>query len=289
MNKTQRVEELPTTIYTPDPATLKPIVMIKQMFADLLESRELAWRLAVRDISAQYRQSFLGYIWAFLLPLLNTAAWLFLNASGIVQIADTDIPYPVYVFTGTMLWQIFTEALQSPLQQISGSKGMLAKLNFPRESLILAGMLKSLFNAAIKILILVPAILLMGVYPNWYILLFPVALVSILFVGNTIGFYLSPLGVLYTDVGKAVPVLTQFAMYITPVVFAMPTTGFAAKVFELNFMTPLILTARYWLTGNHSEWLIYFIGVNVVAIFLFLLGWIIFRITMPVLIERMSA
>jgi hypothetical protein len=39
---------------------------------DLLASRELAWRLAVHDISAQYRQTFLGALWAFILPLWPT-------------------------------------------------------------------------------------------------------------------------------------------------------------------------------------------------------------------------
>jgi lipopolysaccharide transport system permease protein len=277
------------TIYTPESSLRSPRKMVKEMFRDLLESRELAWRLAVRDINAQYRQTYLGYVWAFLLPVVNTATWIFLNATGIVKMATTGIPYPVYVFTGTMLWQIFTEAFQSPLNEVGAAKAMLAKLNFPREALILSGILKTLFNAAIKIVILIPVIILMGVYPDWRLLLFPLGVLSIILVGNTIGLLLAPLGVLYGDIGKTIPVLTQFLMFLTPVVFAMPTVGFTAKLFEMNFLTPLIMTAREWLTGNDTEWLNYFLGVNAVAVIMLFLGWVIYRITMPILIERMSA
>ncbi len=61
---------------------------------------ELAWRLAVRDISAQYRQS-------------TTAVWLFLSTSKLVQVAPTDIPYPLFVFSGTLLWSILIERMSA--------------------------------------------------------------------------------------------------------------------------------------------------------------------------------
>ena len=90
-------------VYTPESSMANPFRMARAMFADLWAGRELAWRLAVRDISAQYRRSFLGILWALILPLANTVVWLFLNGSGIVQLQETPIPYPVYVFSGTML------------------------------------------------------------------------------------------------------------------------------------------------------------------------------------------
>lgn len=54
-------------VYTPDSSLANPLKMAREMVRDLLSSRELAWRLVVRDISAQYRQAFLGILWAFIL------------------------------------------------------------------------------------------------------------------------------------------------------------------------------------------------------------------------------
>jgi lipopolysaccharide transport system permease protein len=73
------------------------------------------------------------------------------------------------------------------------------------------------------------------------------------------------------------------------VVFAMPKEGLSAKVFQLNPLTPLILTARDWLTGLTPEYLGYFVAVNVAAILLSFMFWVVFRLAMPILIERMGS
>jgi lipopolysaccharide transport system permease protein len=277
------------TIYTPESSFNKPGKLIREMFRDLAASRELAVRLAKRDISAMYRQSLLGYVWAFLLPLLNTLIWLFLQGSGIVKIADTGMPYSVYVFSGTILWQIFTESMQSPLLEVTAAKGMLSKLNFPKEAIILSGILKTSFNALIKIAILIPAIIILGVVPDWKIIFFPLAILSLMTIGTTIGLFLSPIGTLYNDIGKGIPFLTQFLMYFCPVVFAMPASGWTATLFQYNILTPLILTGRALVTGTSLDYLFYTTIVFLAGILLLFMAWLLYRITMPILVERMSA
>ncbi|MBL7950725.1 MAG: ABC transporter permease [Flavobacteriales bacterium] len=259
------------------------------MWQDLYASKELSWRLARRDISAQYRGTILGYLWAFILPLANTLTWVFLQGAGIVKVADTGMPYAVYVLTGTMLWQMFIEALQSPLQQVTAARSMLAKLNFPREALIVSGMIKWGFNAIVKVVVLVPVIMLLGVRPNESILLLPFAMAAILVVGTAIGLLLAPVGLLYTDIGRSIPILAQFAMFITPVVFAMPQGGLWARLFQWNFMTPLLLQGRAWLTGSWGPMALEFLVVLAVFSLLLFLGWAIYRLAMPILIERMSS
>ena len=263
--------------------------MLKDMFRDLLAGRELAWRLAVRDISAQYRQAFLGILWAFILPLANTIIWVFLSGTGIVSVQETALPYPVYVFSGSMLWAILMDAVNAPLQQTTAAKAMLAKLNFPRESLVVSGIYQTLFNAGIKIILLLVVLPFLGIIPGWHLLLFPLGLLSLVLVGTAIGLLLTPVGVLYSDIGKGLPLLMQFLMYLTPVVFPMPETGIAATIYSINPLTPIILTARDWLTGLPSECLPGFIIINSLALMLLAIVWIVFRLAMPILIERMSS
>jgi lipopolysaccharide transport system permease protein len=283
------MSELPITIYTPESLLASPLKMAKEMLRDLVASRELAWRLTVRDLSAQYRQTFLGFLWAIILPLANTLVWIFLSRSGVVNVSETPLPYPVYVFTGTMLWATLMDALNAPLLMVTASKSMLAKINFPREALLVAGVYQTIVNALIKVGLLLIALLAMGIHPGWSLLLFPIGLLSLILVGTVIGLALTPVGLLYADVGKAVPLVMQFLMYLTPVVFAMPKAGLPATLFQLNPLTPLILTARDWLTGLTPEYLSYFVGVNVVAVILLFVFWIVFRLAMPILIERMGS
>lgn len=277
------------TVYTPDSCLRNPAQLVCAMFHDLWAGRELAWRLAVRDISAQYRQTALGVVWAFILPLANTLVWLFLNANGVISVQETELPYTVYVLTGTILWAIFMEAANAPLQQTIAAKPMLAKINFPREALIVSGIYQTVLNALIKIAVLLPAIMLLGIYPGWHLFFFPLSIFALILAGTAFGLVLTPVGVLYSDIGKSFPLVMQFLMYLTPVVFPVPGEGLAAMIIKLNPLTPLILTARNWLTDYPAEHLVYFCGVVIATTALLFLMWIVYRAAMPILIERMSA
>ncbi len=283
------MSELPVAVYTPESSLRRPAQMAREMLGDLLTSRELAWRLTVRDLSAQYRQTALGFLWAILLPLTSTAIWLFLNRSGIVDVADTELPYPLYVFTGTMLWAIFMDAVNAPLQMTTAARAMLAKIKFPYEALVLAGIYQTLVNAGIKVVLMIAAVVILGGSPSRSLALFPIALSSLILAGTALGLLLTPLGTLYTDVGKSLPLVLQFAMYLSPVVFPIPAGGWPRAVVAWNPMTPLITTARDWLTGSSPELLAYFLVVNLLTLATLIIVWVIYRLGMPILIERMGS
>ncbi len=282
-------EQLPVQQYTPESPLKYPRRFIRSMFTDLSKGRELAWRLALRDIRAQYRQAALGFIWAFILPIFNTVTWIFLQASGIVKLQDTSLPYPVYVFCGTILWSVFTDAFNTPLRVTGAARSMLSKINFSREALIMGGLIETLFNSSIKIGILLIAISLFGFLPSWQLLLFPFGMLTILIAGTALGMLITPIGLLYSDVGKAIPILMQFLMYLTPVVFPLPKAGIAATLFHLNPLTPLIMTTRGWLTGTGTEMLLPFIWISAGFLVLLFVVWMLYKLAMPILIERMSA
>ena len=277
------------TVYTPESRIRRPHELVGSMVRDLAAGRDLAWRLAVRDISAQYRQTLLGIAWAFIIPLATTLTWMFLNGSGVVAVGETDIPYPVYVFTGTMLWSILTDALKAPILQCNQAKSMLSKLNFSKEALIVAAIYKTLFNGGIKVLLMLIGVLALGVMPGWNILLFPLGLFALVLAGTAIGLFLTPIALLYQDISKAIPLGMQFLMYLTPVVYPMPEEGFAAEVLVYNPFTALLTTARDWLTGVTPDLMVKFAVMNAVMILVLLIGWVIYRAAMPILIERMNA
>jgi lipopolysaccharide transport system permease protein len=281
-------DEFTVRVYSPESSVTHPVLLVRDLWRDVLAGRELAWRLAVRDISAQYRQAALGLAWALILPLANTLIWLFLKSSGVVAVSDTPVTYAVWVFSGTMLWAVFMEAMNAPLQQANAAKGMLTKISFPREALVLSGILQALFNGAIKIVLLLIVLMILGVSPTWQLLLFPLAFVSLILAGTSFGLLLTPLGILYADIGKGLPLVLQFLMYLTPVVFPMPKDGWAATLFGLNPITPLIMTARDWLVGLPAEFLPMFVAVNAVILLLLLATGLVFRLAMPILIERMG-
>ena len=192
-------EDLPVVVYTPESQLRTPGLLLRSMWRDLKASRELAWRLFVRDISARYRQSLLGVFWAFLPPIITGLVFIILQSKKIINFGETDILYPVFVLVGTTLWQLFSESLNAPLNSVTRAKSMLAKINFPREALIVSAFYHVLFSLLIKLVILVGIFLFFGVQATWGLLLAPLAIVMIILLGMTIGLLLTPLGMLYTD------------------------------------------------------------------------------------------
>lgn len=255
----------------------------------MLRSRFLAKQLAVRDIKSQYRQSYLGIIWAFITPLTTAFVWIVLNKTGTITLTDTGIPYPIYAFSGTLLWSIITESINSPMSNTNGAKGILTKINFPKEALLVSGVYKLLFNSAIKVVLLLVFLIVFGVGFHASLLLFPLAFLGAIFFGTTIGLFITPIGMLYKDIAKIISMGLGFLMYVTPVVYAIPKEGLMKTLMEMNPMTPLILTARDLAVGQTPEYLSYYFWMMLACIPLFFIGLVFYRISIPVIVERMSS
>jgi lipopolysaccharide transport system permease protein len=120
-------------------------------------------------------------------------------------------------------------------------------------------------------------------------LLIPLGLMSLVLTGTAIGLLITPLGVLYGDIGRGIPLITQFLMYLSPLVFPLATTGWTATLILVNPPTPLILNYRAWFTDQPiqlmGEWALAMGG----SVLLLMLVWLVYRLAMPILIERMSA
>ncbi len=153
--------------YSPDRVLSSPASFCRDAFRDLWRSRELAWRLMLRDIKAQYRMSCFGYIRALLPPLVLTLTFVLLRQSGSFSTGEIGMPYVVFAITGRVLWQSFADALNGPLQLVSQSREMLVKINFPREALIISALGQAVFNSLLRLVVLVPVLAYEGICGGW--------------------------------------------------------------------------------------------------------------------------
>jgi len=275
-------------VYTPESQLKHPLLFVCEMVEGLGNSRELAWRLFVRNISAQYRQSILGYFWAFIPPLVTTAIWVFLSSQQIVTTPISSVPYSAFVMTGTILWQTFLDALNAPIRMITSSKPMLVKINFPREALILAGIAEVLFNLMIRLILLVAMFFWIQIDLSMSLFLAPLGMVSLIALGTMIGIFIAPVGALYGDIERALAVFTSFLFFFTPIVYAPPTHGLGGLAMKINPVSPLLVTTRDWILKLPPQHLEYSLLVIAASIPLLVIGWIFYRVAMPHLISRMG-
>jgi lipopolysaccharide transport system permease protein len=280
---------LAVKVYSQESPLRHPRHFLREMFRDLQASRELAWRLFVRDTSAQYRQSMFGYLWAFLPPLVASVPFIFLKSQGVMTAEGTPIPYPAYALIGTTIWQVFADALTSPLKTVAAAKSMLVKINLPREAILLSGLGQVIFSFLIRLVLLTLVFIWFKIMPPVTVLLFPIGVFALILVGFTLGVALTPLGLLYNDVQQAIPIATTFLMLLTPVVYPPPHSGLAATVSRWNPLSPLIVVTRDWMTTGEATQIAAFAIITTVAIVLLFAGWIMYRIALPHVIARVGA
>jgi len=280
-------------VYESQSALRDPVKLLIAIFRDLLESRQLALTLAVRDVKAQYRQSVLGLGWMVLPPLFFTVGMTVLQQNNVVKLRGPEgIPFPAYVLVGSSLWQMFMAALNGPISALTAGKGILTRVNFPRETLIVAEMYKILFNVSVQIVLILVTLLWFKITPGVTFFLFPFALIVLLMLGTTFGIFLAPVGLLYKDVSNALPIVGYVWMVLTPVLMSindLAPGGVYATVVRANPVTPVLVTARELLTGlplTQVDGTLLVFGVTVVAL---TVGLLYFRVAMPMVIERMSS
>ncbi|PQA96640.1 hypothetical protein B0A70_04260 [Chryseobacterium piscicola] len=259
------------------------------MYQDTKSSNFLAYQMAKRDLQSQYRQSFLGFFWAFMPIITNSLVWIFLSSSGTVNVnADQSIPYIAFVVIGTTLWSIFNETLFIPITSVNGARGLLSKINFPKEALIMSGIYKMTFNLILKLILIAGILVIYGINPGTGILYFPIILAVIMMFSLSLGLLFTPIGLIYTDINKIVSTGVSFMMYITPVVYAVPKQGLFKNLFELNPLTFLFNDARSSLTNMQLENITFSLVLAGISFIVMLVGMVIFRKSMPIIIEKIG-
>lgn len=280
--------DLPLTVYSPESPLRHPVRLTGEILSDLWRCRELTWTLFTRDLKAQYRQSYLGYIWIFVPVISTTVVWMFLNSSGVIRVENTPIPYPAYVLLGSVIWGVFNSSVNQPLNSFNAGRQVFMKLKVPPEAFVLSGLGGVAFETIIRTLVLIPVFMFLKMTPATTAWLFPIGIACVALIGLSVGFLMIPLGSLYSDVSRLVGTGLTFLMYLSAVVYPPPPDGWAAKVISWNPVTAMVMTTRDWLTLGHSSYLSTMLITTGIAVIVLFFGLIIFRVVMPHLIERMG-
>ena len=274
-------------IYFPD-AQIKIgfIAGWQEMFIDILKSRELIWRLFLRDFNARYKQSVLGVLWVLIMPLVVVGVFIYLNKGGIINIGDIDVPYPVFALFGISVWNLFSTGLSSASNSLVQAGSMIVKINFPRVSLVVASTGQAVVEFLVRLGLLVLVFAAFKVIPCWTVIFLPFMLLPLFLLTLGLGFFLSLASGVLRDTPNVIVLVTTFLMFFCPVVYPIPKTGIFAG---LNQWNPL----AYLITGSRD---IVFKGIvsspggfilsSVFAILIFLIGWRVFHIAQTKIAER---
>lgn len=236
---------------------------------ELWEFRELFYFLAWRDIKVRYKQTALGASWAILQPLLSML--IFTLIFGILaKIPSDGLPYPLFVYSALLPWQLFVYALTQSSNSLIENARLISKVYFPRLVVPLASVVAGVVDFFIAFSILILLMFYYGVVPTWGVLALPFFLILALGAAMSVGLWMSALNVKYRDVRYTVPFLAQAWMFATPIVYPSSMIPEAWRwLYGLNPMAGVVEGFRWALLGTeilHLPLILVSTGVVVIGL-----------------------
>lgn len=248
--------------------------MIISTFKKLYGRRDLLIALTAKELKTRYKSAVLGFLWAFLNPLLQMAV-LSVVFTFIVRIPVQN--YPLFLFAGLLPWAFFSQSLVSGTGSLTANRDLIKKAAFPREILPISIILSNLINLLLSLAVLFPAMLIFTKI-SWTLALLPfVILLHVIFIVGIV-LIASSLDIYYRDVSFIVQALTLAWFYLTPVIY--PVSMVPERFVDLygaNPMVGIISLYRFALLGGNLPTVFAVAASLFWAAALFILGIIIFK------------
>jgi lipopolysaccharide transport system permease protein len=223
------------------------------MIADLqfaLRYRELIRNLTLRDLKVRYRNSLLGFIWAWGNPIMMTVVFTLVFQ----VIAPNSIRnYPLFIMIGWLAWGFTTSSINDGIGSVVHNAALVKKIWFPRVALPAS----AVFANAINFLLALPLVVILILYYRVEIqplllLYFPIVFLAQLALVMGIAFFVSAANVYYRDTGVITGVVLTAWFFLTPVFYSVPQlTGENGRLlYYLNPMASIIEAYRNILYGS---------------------------------------
>lgn len=247
---------------------------------DLWLYRELIYFMTWRDLKVRYKQTLLGVAWAVIKPFMTMVVFT-IFFGNLAKMSSDGLPYAVFTLTALLPWELFTAALNQASQSLVKSSNMITKVYFPRIILPLSSILAGLVDFLIAFVILLLMMWYYHITPTAAVWTLPLYLLLALVTALGVGLWLAALNVLYRDINYITPFLTQFWLFITPIVY--PVSNIPEQwrmLYAINPMTGVVEGFRWALLGSQASAPTGMLAVSsVVAILLLMSGLFYFRRT----------
>ena len=256
----------------------EPLVVIRpvQRLVDLGELwrfRELVYFLVWRDIKVRYKQTVIGIGWTLLQPLAMMIVFtLFLGR--LAQVPSEGIPYSLFAYVALLPWLLFSRTISESAASLVTDQRLITRVYFPRILVPLATILASTVDFALSLSLLFILMFFYGFAPALTVLWLPVFVLLMLVTAAGVGFWLSALNAEYRDVMYVLPFLSQFWLFVTPVVYPSSLVPSEWRVlYGLNPMAGVVEGFRWALLGvGEGPSPMLFVSASV-SIVLFLTGF----------------
>jgi len=240
---------------------------LPEPLAEQWSYRELLMRMTSRDLMLRYKQTVMGFGWAVFMPLVNTAIFSVIFTR--VTTVDVGVAYPVYAFSGLVIWNFFASSLRFAVNSLTSNPSLVTKVYFPREIFPFSAVLVSLVDLGVALLVLFGVMAWYHVGIGWSIVALPLVILAAAMFTAAAALVVSMANLFYRDVKYLFEIVIAVWMFATSVVYPVGRVGGRlGAVLTLNPMTPLVEAFRDVLINQRFPGTEFMVMATVSAIFL---------------------
>jgi ABC-type polysaccharide/polyol phosphate export permease len=246
---------------------------------ELWNRRSIVFRLAERDIRANYKDATLGIAWAIIYPILMVIVLSLVFTRVHLFATGTHIPYAVYAYSGLICWYFFSGVLGSGASAVLTNASLLSKVHFPREAFPLSTIAQSSLTTALSLIPLAGLMALHHVTPKIETLWAPLFMLIEVTFALGIVLFLSAVIMHVRDFSQVVPLITTLGLFATPVIWPFSKIPVWFQPFY-SFLNPIGVVIdnvrRTMLLGQPPLWnLLWISGLS--ALTWLVGGYIVFK------------
>ena len=252
---------------------------------ELIEYGELFYFFTWRDIKVKYKQTVLGFLWAILQPFITMIVFTFFFGN-LLQMPSSSLPYPVYVLSGLLLWNVFSSGVVNAGNSMISNSNIIKKIYFPRLIIPFSVILVSVFDFLMTLMIFFVVLIYFTIYKgmdiHWlnFLAVLPISLILACIATFGTGTLLAALNIKYRDFRYLIPFMIQTLLFVTPVIYPMSIvrSEYVKWILSVNPMFASIELLRGSMTGIYTDFYLFFISFFTSLLLLFF-GIIFFRST----------
>lgn len=245
------------------------------IFVEIWKKRSLIFALTINNIKLRYKNSFLGFFWSFLEPLLILTV-LFFVFTHIIK--NTLESYPIYLLLGLIIWYMFTRSTTMGLSSLTDNAHIIQKINIHKEIFVISSCLTGFIMMLIEFSIFGVFLTVFSFIPPITAFLFPLLLIEILVLSVGISLFLSVLNVYFQDIKFIWQVILQAGFFLSPIIYSLNMFPSNIRaILELNPISNLITFGHDLMLYGKLPSINSILYVLLITISIFIIGYIVFR------------
>ena len=237
--------------YEPDNSLKRGYLSVfREIVDEVRKNRWLIYQLFRRDLYTTYGQSIFGVLWTFIVPLVSVGTFVVLNLSGLLNVGEINVPYPIYALLGFAFWQLFSNGLVASSNSLVKAGSMIVKINFSKKALVVSSMGLAMVSFLVQFVLTFVLFAFYRVAPSIMILLVPLLIIPLLLLTFGLGLMLSILNAVVRDFGTLLSIGMTFLLFLTPVLYVRPEAGILAILSVYNPLYYLVSVPRDLVLGS---------------------------------------